>query len=75
MKRSEMVELLNKYLTEYYNVGPIDIHEPEVILNLIEAAGMAPPETREPCETYVLYNGNHVKTEDSFIITHKWDEE
>lgn len=47
----------------------------EEILTYLETLGMCPPAIKEPCETFVLHQGRYVKTEDSFIFTHKWDEE
>ena len=73
MKRSEMInliqELLNANGMNGLSTGPNEV------LTLIEEAGMQPPAIKEPCETFVLHNGQYIKTEDSFIFTHKWDAE
>ena len=45
------------------------------ILCKLEELGMQPPAVKEPCETFVLHNGQYIKTEDSFMFTHKWDQE
>ena len=73
MKRSEMInliqELLNANGMNGLSTGPNEV------LTLIGEAGMQPPAIKEPCETFVLHNGQYIKTEDSFIFTHKWDAE
>jgi len=86
MKRSEAIDLI---LSKLHNLelGTDDsiIEESEFelarvghatdILDFLEELGMEPPAVREPCETFVLYNGQYIKTEDSFTYTRRWDEE
>lgn len=81
MKRSEPLYDLSALLqnTEHIDV-PMSQHIQDEklaleILSKLEELGMQPPSIKEPCETFVLYNGKYVKTEDSFMFTHKWDEE
>ncbi len=76
MKRSEIQKLIETRLYEL-NVDSNGATEMigEKILQALEEAGMQPPSIKEPCETWVLINGKHVRTEDSFVFTHKWDEE
>lgn len=69
MKRSEIIDIICKY-------GPMGITDhAEQILDALEKAGMQPPAIKEPCETFVLYNGKYVKTEDSFVFTSRWEDE
>ena len=73
MKRSEMVEQIRKVLAmngKDNGEGELE----EALLHTIEVLGMSPPSIKEPCESYVLHNGKHLRVEDSFIFTHKWDE-
>ena len=73
MKRSEFITQLGDFLRVYEQGS--DYEDAESILNKILDLGMKPPEAKEPCETFVLHNGRYVQTENSFIFTHKWDEE
>lgn len=71
MKRSEMIDII---FSELHGLDD----QPEVsrrIMEAIEQAGMTPPAIKEPCESFVLHNGQYIKVEDSFVFTHKWDDE
>lgn len=72
MKRSEIIRIIRDAVSDFNAKDELD---EGYILSKLEEAGMQPPAIKEPCETFVLYNGQYVKTEDSFIFTHKWDEE
>lgn len=73
MKRSEAIRIISDLFSELN----IPNHEEEAIRALIkvEEMGMQPPAVKEPCETFVLHQGKYIKTEDSFMFTHKWDQE
>lgn len=75
MKRSQIIDTI---ITGFYGIEEASDESKtraEIILKRLEEAGMQPPAIKEPCETFVLHNGQYIKTEDSFIFTHKWDEE
>lgn len=69
MKRSEAIKLIEETLNSPYD------HPAVTLLMKLEEAGMTAPAIKEPCETFILYNGQYIKTEDSFTFVHKWDEE
>lgn len=76
MKRSQIERAIEDKLYEI-NVDSNGAMEMvgQTILNLLEEMGMQPPSVKEPCETWVLVNGRHVRTEDSFVFINKWEEE
>lgn len=75
MKRNEAkMELF--YILERLNSHPeANTSIAEEMLFKLEQLGMQPPAIKEPCETFVLYNGKYVKTEDSFVFTSRWEDE
>jgi hypothetical protein len=76
MKRSEILKLLDKKLNSKCGYGTVfEDKDTEEVLSFLEELGMQPPAIKEPCETFVLHQGKYVKTEDSFVFTHKWDQE
>lgn len=75
MKRSEVKKEIFELLECVHSHPEGNASLAESILLHLETLGMEPPSIKEPCETFVLHNGRYVKTEDSFIFTHKWDEE
>ena len=77
MKRSEAVNIVAEYLNNFRHgeTWADTIRDAAELMYILETTGMTPPAVKEPCTTEVLYNGRYVKTEDSFIFTHKWDEE
>jgi hypothetical protein len=75
MKRSEIKKEVFELLESIHSHPEGNATLSETILLHLEKLGMQPPAIKEPCETFVLHNGKYVKTEDSFIFTHKWDEE
>ena len=75
MKRSEIISVIQDTLIDEGDLQPISDYLAQCILTKLEEAGIQPPAIKEPCETHVLYQGRYVKTDDSFIFTHKWDEE
>ena len=75
MRRDNVLKEIFELL-EYNNSHPeANTKLAEDILFHLETLGMKPPESKEPCETFVLHKGGYVKTEDSFVFTYKWDEE
>lgn len=77
MKRSEAQKAIVDTLRAMRMAEPdySDENIAKHILLTLETEGMQPPAIKEPCETFVLHNGQYIKTEDSFIFTHKWDAE
>ena len=75
MKRSEVkLEIIN--ILEKLNSNPEgNVAIAEEILSKLESAGMEPPAVKDPCETFVVYNGTQLKIEDSFIYTNRWENE
>lgn len=65
MKRSEIINLITDIVGDKANE----------VLQKLEEAGMQPPAIKEPCESFVLANGQYLKVADSFVFTNKWDEE
>lgn len=81
MKRSEILGSIVTWLeqTQYIDLptaagSDFEAAAKELLLKL-EEEGMQPPAVKEPCETFVLHQGKYIKTEDSFMFTHKWDQE
>ena len=77
MKRSEIISIIDSELAGLFGVTEQQerTEKAKAILLALEEVGIQPPAIKEPCTTEVFYNGRYVKTEDSFIFTHKWDEE
>lgn len=77
MKRSEAIKLLDKTIKDSIisNGEMVPAYNIEDIFKAIEELGMQPPAVKEPCETFALHQGKYIKTEDSFMFTHKWDQE
>lgn len=66
MKRSEMIEVIEKVLADSTS-WPSDRRVAEVILEKIEAFGMLPPTTFEP-------GGETARPADLYVVN-KWDKE
>jgi len=75
MKRSEAFIALEKMIDDARNTEETSRQIAIDLIGKLEELGMQPPAIKEPCETFVLHQGRYVKTEDSFMFTHKWDEE
>lgn len=77
MKRSEMIVELEILLDPYMEGIEHDelTRRVNLVLTRLEQLGVQPPAIKEPCETFVLHNGQYIRTEDSFVFTHKWDDE
>ena len=73
MKRSEIINELCYFLDTEYDLAHPD--KARLIISKLEELGMQPPAVKEPCETFVVHNGRYIQTDNSFIFTHKWDEE
>lgn len=75
MKRDEAkLELF--YILEKLNSHPeANSSIAEEMLTKLEQLGMQPPAVKEPCESFVLHNGQHIRVQDSFMFVHKWDQE
>lgn len=73
MKRSELVTKLQEHINQLAASGA-GYSANDIVLAL-ESLGMQPPAIKEPCETFVLFNGQYVKTEDSFVFTSRWEDE
>ena len=69
MKRSELIKEIEFILTSNYDYPAV------TILQKLEELGVQAPAVKEPCESFVLHNGQYIKVADSFVFTHKWDEE
>lgn len=81
MKRSYFVTMLDKVVNAHFEQFGNEINKDNIDnlvgrLNIaIEDLGLEPPAVKEPCESFVLHNGQYIKVADSFVFTHKWDEE
>ena len=76
MKRSEVITHIANLLDKLSIHDGLDANsEAAHILAELESMGIQPPAVKEPCETFVLFQGQYHKTEDSFHFVHKWDEE
>lgn len=76
MKRSEVITHIANLLNKLSIHDGLDANsEAAHILAELESMGVQPPAVKEPCETFVLHQGKYIKTEDSFMFTHKWDQE
>lgn len=78
MKRSEAINKIESFLTNYYNMGPIDAHDSEGLLELLEEAGIVRPiKTVSKSETLVINKFGQVveQTEDSEVIEIGWENE
>ena len=71
-----MLEAIEGTLEAYNPILENNFKEVSVnILKTLEALGIQPPGIKEPCNTFVLFNGQYVQTEDSFVFTNRWDNE
>ena len=79
MKRSEMLKTIEAFLSNYYNQGPADTHDDAALnlLEILEKAGMAPPEIIESVTTEFvdIRSGMLMMTEHSGVYVRKWEPE